>query len=76
MQWIKDIVDSTQTLSLFWINSTFDMVDFVNPHTVIARKRTFSTLPSAWNRDELKVEVSMKKRRKENPISISIIMSF
>jgi hypothetical protein len=46
MLWIEDIVEST-SIPPFLINYRFDMVDFVNPHKVVARKNAFSAFPSA-----------------------------
>jgi len=46
MQWIEDIVKSTQALP-FLTNSRVDMVGFVNPHKVVVRKSAFSSFPSA-----------------------------
>jgi hypothetical protein len=41
MLWIQDIVESTLVLS-FFINFKIDMVGFVYPHKVVARRNTFS----------------------------------
>jgi len=37
MLWIEDIVESTPIPS-FWTNSKVDMVRFVYPHKVVARR--------------------------------------
>jgi hypothetical protein len=52
MLWIEDIVESTQAPS-FLTNSRVDLVGFVDPHNVVARRSAFSTLPSAHNGGEL-----------------------
>jgi hypothetical protein len=56
MLWIENIVESTSTLP-FLTNSRVDMASFVHPHKGIARRNTFSTLPSAQNGGELEGEV-------------------
>jgi hypothetical protein len=46
MLWIQDIVESTLVLS-FFINLKIDMVGFMHPHKVVARKNIFLVFPSA-----------------------------
>jgi hypothetical protein len=43
---IENIVKSTPTLS-FLTNSRVDMVNFMDPYKMIARKNAFSSFPSA-----------------------------
>jgi hypothetical protein len=38
----KDIVESTLILTFLKINLKVDMVDFVNPHNVVAKKSTLN----------------------------------
>jgi len=52
MLWLQDIVESTLVLS-FFINLKIDMVDFVYPHKVVARRNRFSVFSNTWNGDEL-----------------------
>jgi hypothetical protein len=51
MLWIEDIVESTKTPP-FW--PKVDMVGFVDPHKVVARRSAYSTFPNAWNEGESK----------------------
>jgi hypothetical protein len=53
MLWIENIVGNTLTLP-FLTNFRVDMVRFVNPHNLVARRSAFSTFPSAQNEDESK----------------------
>jgi len=46
MLWIQDIVESTLVLSIF-INFKIDMVGFVYPQKVVARRNTFSVFSNA-----------------------------
>jgi hypothetical protein len=46
MLWIQDIVESTLVLS-FFINLKIDMVGFMHPHKVVARRNAFSVFSSA-----------------------------
>jgi len=64
MQWIEDIVKSTQALP-FLTNSRVDMVGFVNPHKVVVRKSAFSSFPSAWNGGELEGGVSKEEEKQK-----------
>jgi hypothetical protein len=77
MQWIEDIVKSTRTLP-FLTNYRVGIVDFVNPHKVVARKSAFSALPRARNGGELEGDISkeeekqklkktMKKEKRKDP---------
>jgi len=52
---LRTFVESTSTPP-YLTNSRIDMVHFVNPHNVVARKNTISTFPSARNRSELEGE--------------------
>jgi len=52
MLWIEDIIEGTEAppfLTNFWV----DIVGFVHPHKVVARRIAFSALPSRWNGGEL-----------------------
>jgi hypothetical protein len=42
---------------IFFIDSRIDMVGFVNPHKVIARRNAFSAFPIVWNGVELEGRV-------------------
>ncbi len=60
MLWIKDIVESTPTSS-FWTNYKVDMISFVEPYKVVAKRNVFSTIPSAQNESELEGGVENEK---------------
>jgi hypothetical protein len=49
----KDIVGSTPSPPIL-TNSSVDMVGFMDPHKVVARRNAFKTFPSAQNGVELK----------------------
>ncbi len=51
MLWIEDNVKSTPALP-FLINFRVDMVNFMDPYKIIARKSAFSSFPSAGNEGE------------------------
>jgi hypothetical protein len=53
MLWIEDIVGSTLS-PLVLTNSRVDMVGFMDPHKVVARRSAFLIFPSAQNGVELK----------------------
>jgi hypothetical protein len=46
MLWIEDIVESTQAPP-FFTNSKVDMVSFVDPHKLVAKRNAFSAFPIA-----------------------------
>jgi hypothetical protein len=52
MLWIENIAKSILAL-LFLTNSKVDMIHFVNPYKVVARRSAFSACLSAWNGGEL-----------------------
>jgi hypothetical protein len=45
---LKTLLKAHQ-LPHFFIDSRIDMVGFMNPHKVIARRNAFSAFPSVWN---------------------------
>jgi hypothetical protein len=63
--WIEDIVKSTPALP-FLINSRVDMVNFMDPYKMIARKSAFSSFPSALNEGEnKKIKKNHAKKKKK-----------
>ncbi len=50
---IEDIGENTPTPPFFKINFEVDMVGFVDPHKVVARRSAFSAFPRAQNGGEL-----------------------
>jgi hypothetical protein len=53
MLWIEDIVESTLSPPFFFINFTINMVGFVNPHKLVAKRNAISTFSSPQNEGEL-----------------------
>ncbi len=76
MLWIEDIVKSTLALP-FLINPRVDMVNFMDPYKMTARKSTFSSFPCAQNEGEnKKLKKTMQKRRRRLKKSkVNLILS-
>jgi hypothetical protein len=52
--WIEDIVESTTTPPLFFINFKVNMVGIVDPCKVVVRKSAFLALPIQMHEMEVK----------------------
>jgi hypothetical protein len=75
MLWIEDIVKSTPALP-FLINSRADMVNFMDPYKMVAKKIAFSSFPSAWNEGENNFFLkTMQKRRRFLKSKVNLILS-